>query len=72
MTLAPSGAEICPLKGRPIRRGFRNKKPSASPALRAPICFTPRLMGPTLLGRLSAEAEALAEMPHREVVHPSP
>src|ERR1035441_1895100 len=24
------------------------------PALRAPICFTPKLMGPILLGRLSA------------------
>jgi hypothetical protein len=26
------------------------------PALRAPICFTPKLMGPILLGRLSARA----------------
>ena len=26
------------------------------PALRAPICFTPRLMGPISLGRLKSEA----------------
>jgi hypothetical protein len=29
------------------------------PALRAPICFTPKLMGPILLGRLSARRVAL-------------
>ncbi|MEY9397350.1 hypothetical protein ABIF79_003725 [Bradyrhizobium japonicum] len=29
------------------------------PALRAPICFTPTLMGPILLGRLSARRVAL-------------
>ena len=29
------------------------------PALRAPICFVPRLMGPILLGRLSARPGAL-------------
>src|SRR5882672_8770392 len=29
------------------------------PALRAPICFTPPLMGPILLGRLSARRVAL-------------
>jgi hypothetical protein len=29
------------------------------PALRAPICFTSQLMGPILLGRLSARRVAL-------------
>src|SRR5229473_7218570 len=29
------------------------------PALRAPICFTPTLMGPILLGQLSARRVAL-------------
>jgi hypothetical protein len=29
------------------------------PALRAPICFTPKLMGPIQLGRLSARRVAL-------------
>src|SRR5712664_2951700 len=50
--------------GRPLDRATF-PVPSAShaacgfPALRAPICFTPTLMGPILLGRLSARRVAL-------------
>jgi len=37
----------------------RRRQRADFPHLRAPICFTPKLMGPILLGRLSARRVAL-------------
>src|SRR5882724_6832615 len=50
--------------GRPLDRAtfpvpFTSHAACGFPALRAPICFTPPLMGPILLGQLSARRVAL-------------